>query len=136
MGIFSNLFGKKKENLPIARLSGNGEYELEVVGESNYQKAFSKITGGKTEDGHEMKVEAVLIHDDHNPSDNKAIAVSINGEIVGYLSKQHARRFRKLMADAGGPGSPAVCDALIVGGWNRGGGDEGFFKLRLDLPME
>ncbi len=136
MGVFDKLFGTKKNDLPIARLSGNGEYELEAVGESNYQKALIKITGGKTEHGHEMEIEAVLIHDNNNPYDNKAIAVSVDGDIVGYLSKKHARQFRKLMADAGGPGSPAVCDALIVGGWDRGGGNEGHFGVRLDLPMD
>ena len=83
-----------------------------------------------------MEVEAILIHDDRNPYDNKAIAVSVEGEIVGYLSREHARQFRKLMAEAGGAGRPAVCDALIVGGWNRGGGDEGHYGVRLDLPME
>lgn len=135
MGLFRKLFGKK-EKPPIVRLTGNGDYELDAVGESNYQKALLKIIGGKTEEGHHMEVEAILIQDDCNPYDNKAIAVSIEGEIVGYLSREHARQFRKLMAEAGGARSPAVCDALIVGGWNRGGGDEGHFGVRLDLPME
>jgi len=136
VGVFSKLFGTKKQDLPIARLTGNGKYELEAVGESAYQKSFLKITGGKTEDGHQMKIEAILVHNDKNPYDNKAVVVSIDGDIVGYLSKKDARKFRKLMADAGGPGSPAVCDALIVGGWDRGGGDEGYFGIRLDLPLE
>ena len=135
MGLVSRLFGSKKQAQQVAILGGNGSYELQVVGESHYQKALEKITGGKTKDGHEMEVEAMLIHDDKNPYDNQAVAVKINGELVGYLSRDLARQFRKQMAASGYQNKPALCKALIVGGWNRGGGDEGHFGVRLDLPL-
>ena len=134
MGIFSSLFGKKKEQLPIVRLDSSGEYNVEVVGESHYQEALSFITGGKTPNGHELEIDALLIHDDGNPYDNQAIAVSISGEIVGHLDKRLARQFRARMKEAGVSGHPAACGALVVGGWDRGNGDGGSFGVRLDLP--
>ena len=136
MGIFSWLSGNKKGQQQIVRLEGPGEFDLEIVGESHYQKELNSITGGKTRDGHEMEVEALLIHDNKNPYDNQAIAVSIEGEIVGHLDRKLARQFRKRMNEAGVPGYPAVCNAVIVGGWKRPNGDEGNYGVRLDLPTE
>ena len=136
MGLFSWLRGNKKQTKQIIHLKGDGSFALEIVGESFYQDALENITGGKTEDGHEMEVEALLNYDDDNPYDNKAIAVSVEGEIVGYLSRKLARQFRDRMEETGCPGESAVCKALIVGGWDRGNGDEGHFGVRLDLPVE
>ena len=135
MGLLDWFTGKKK-SLPIARVDGTGDFRLEIVGESHYQKALEKITGGKTPDGHEMELDALLIHDDGNPYDNKAVAVTIGGDIVGYLDKKLARQFRERMEEAGFPYHPAVCKALIVGGWDRGNGDEGYFGVKLDMPVE
>lgn len=134
MGIFSSLFGGRKQPKQIARLDGPGTFSIDIVGESHYQDELEEITGGKTEEGHRMEVDALLVHDDGNRYDNKAVAVSIEGEIVGHLDKKLARQFRKRMAEAGIAGYPAACKAYIVGGWDRGGGDEGQFGVKLDLP--
>ena len=134
MGLFSWLLGNKKQSKQIVHLEGDGSFELEIVGESFYQDALDNITGGKTEDGYEMEVEAMLNYDDDNPYDNKAIAVSIEGEKVGHLSRKLARQFRERMEETGCPGASAVCKALIVGGWDRGNGDRGDFGVKLDLP--
>jgi hypothetical protein len=80
-------------------------------------------------------VEATLVHDDNNPYDNKAIRVDIAGMTVGYLSREDARQYRKLLEEAGYAGIPAICPAMIVGGWNRGGDNIGHFGVRLDLPL-
>ena len=117
-------------------LEGDGSYAFDIVGESHYQDALEKITGGKTEDGYEMEVKVLLVHEDGNPYDSKAVSVSIEGDIVGYLDKRIARQFRKRMAESGIPGYPAVCNALIVGGWDRGGNNQGHFGVELDLFSE
>ena len=128
MGLF-DWFSSKKKAQQIWRIDGPGDFEIEVVGESHYQDALENITGGKTEDGHEMEKDALLIHHDENPYDNQAVVVSIEGEIVGYLNRKLARQFRVKMKEAGVAGQPAVCRALIVGGWDRGDGDEGHFGV-------
>ena len=137
MGLFSSIFGrKKKEPEQLVEIDGAGDFEMDIVGESYYQDALNKITGGKTKGGHRMEVHAILLHNDENPHDNKAIAVTIEGELVGHLDRFLARYFRKRMIEAGFEGHPAVCKALIVGGWDRGGGDEGHYGVKLDLPYK
>lgn len=137
MGLLSWPFGgESQQSIPIVSLKGPGTYSLEVVGESHYQSALDSICGGRTEDGHDMIVEARLIHEDDNPYDDKAIRVEINGETVGYLNRANARQYRKKLNKAGYPGMDAICSAKIVGGWDRGGDDKGHFGVRLDVPTE
>ena len=107
-----------------------------MVGESHYQDALDSIAGGKNEEGHRLEKDALLVHDDKNPHDSKAVAVSIEGEIVGYLDRKLARQFRARMKEAGVEGYPAVCQALIIGGWDDGDGGEGQYGVRLDLPHQ
>lgn len=120
---------------PRRAIEGTGNYPQEIVGESNYQKALDRIAGGKSEDGHELSVTAELILDDRNPHDNQAVRVQVDGNIVGYLSKQDARNYRRWLRDQEAPARVIVeCQALIVGGWRRGSGDEGHYGVRLDIP--
>jgi hypothetical protein len=70
----------------------------------------------------------------HNPYDSKAIRVDIQGNTVGYLSRENARQYRKRLEKAGHKGMTATCFAMVVGGWDRGSGDKGHFGVRLDLP--
>lgn len=134
MGLLSRLFGGSRQNKAVANLPGPGTYAIDVVGESNYQVALEAICGGRTDDGHDITVMATLVHEDDNPHDNKAIRVDIDGETVGYLSRKDARQYRKKIAEAGCPGIVATCSAMIVGGWDHGGGDIGHFGVKLDLP--
>jgi hypothetical protein len=75
-----------------------------------------------------------LVLDDDNPYDSLAVRVEIRGCIVGHLSRENAREYRRQLKKAGHPALTASCKALIVGGWDRGGGDRGHFGVRLDLP--
>lgn len=120
----------------IVDLSGPGTFSIQIVGESHYQDAIEAICGGRTEDGVNMIMNAVLIHEDDNPHDNKAVRVDIEGMTVGYLDRNNAREYRQKLKKAGYPGMNAKCSALIVGGWDRGEDDRGFFGVKLDLPTE
>lgn len=106
------------------------------MGELTYQSALSAICGGRTEAGHRKIVVATLVHEDDNPHDNQAIRVDVGATTVGYLSRANARRYRKKLREAGHPGITATCSAMIVGGWERGGGDKGDFGVKLDLPTD
>ena len=119
-----------------AELPGPGTYEVEVVGESHYQKELERICGGRTAESARVKTTAVLVLDDHNPYDSKAVRVEVGGYVVGHLSRENARQYRKKLQEAGHPRIRASCKALIVGGWDRGNGDRGHFGVRLDLPTE
>jgi len=128
------LFSRKKEPT-IIRIEGPRKFALDIVGESHYQTALDRLAGGKTEDGHKLEMEALLFLDNENPHDNKAVAVSIEGKIVGYLDRERARSYREQIAAAGQPDAAAVVAARIVGGWLRQD-SEGHYGVKLDIPIE
>lgn len=138
MGLLSWLFGgrsKGSDQVPVLHIEGPGKFALDVVGESNYQTALDDICGGLSEDGHSLLVDAYLVHEDDNQYDPKAVVVLIDSQTVGYLSREQAREFRKVVAETGRPGVAATCKAKIVGGWDRGDGDQGSYGVKLDLPL-
>ena len=122
------------EPLHIAR--GRG-YTVEVVGEVHRQDALNAICGGKCEDGHDLKTTAQLLLIDDNPYDPNAVGVFINSELVGYIPRDAARHVRAEVIGLSPDERPVTCDAKIVGGWDRGDGDEGHYGVKLSLsnPM-
>ena len=114
-------------------IRGPGEYLMEIVGESHYQEALSTICGGRIEGGHNLKVAALLICDDKNPYDNKAIRIEIKGETVGHLDRERAREYRKKLTQADLLGRTVVCPAIIEGGGAKGSWSA--FGVRLDIGI-
>ena len=121
---------------PAGRISGPGDYEVDVVGESHYQDALERICDGRTDESAEKYVDAALILEDDNRHDRKAVRVDIEGRTVGYLSREFARSYRDRLKQAGHPDLVGICKAVIVGGWDRGKRGRGHFGVRLDLPYE
>jgi hypothetical protein len=119
----------------VLRLPGFGAFALEAVGESHHQAALERIAGGRGPDGVDTMVDATLVYEDNNPYDSDAIRVEIAGVTIGYLSREHAREYRRQMATAGHTGATAVCAANIRGGWYRGDDDQGNFGVRLDVAV-
>jgi hypothetical protein len=126
MGLLNWLFGKKKKQ-KIVRLE-SGHFEFDMVGESFYQNNLEEICGGKTEESAEFECEAVLIPESDSPYDKNAVRVEIEFKQVGHLSRQHAEEYRKILGDR-----VSICDAVIVGGWDRGSDDQGHFGVKLDI---
>ena len=116
--------------------NGPGTYSVDVVGESHYQEALEDICGGRTEEGHRLEVDAFLVPEDDNPHDPKAVCIYIQDQPVGHLDRETAQGFRKQLEVAGLTGVAMKCSAIIVGGWDRGGDDQGFFGVKIDLPTE
>ncbi|MDP9198094.1 MAG: hypothetical protein M3O07_02615 [Pseudomonadota bacterium] len=116
----------------LIRLVGQGTFEFDIVAESRYQDSLKELYGDGTHDGHTKKVEALLIYDYAYQHDDKAVSVSIDGKIVGFLDRTLARNFRARMNLLCSPGVPAVCEAMIVEGWD---GNDGHFGVKLDLPQ-
>ncbi|MGI5865821.1 MAG: HIRAN domain-containing protein [Myxococcales bacterium] len=122
---------------PSNRVSGyqalNPLGMVEVVGESFYQDALARITGGKRADGHELPVVAGLLAESNNKYDPNAIGVWINGFMVGHLSREDAAVYAPVLHPLSAKGIVGTCPAVIVGGWDRGNGDEGHFGVKLKL---
>jgi hypothetical protein len=111
-------------------------FTLPVVGESHYQEAIAEIAGGKSEDGAHCHCQATLFLEDENRYDRNAVRVEIDGRTVGHLARADAVQYRKELRKNGAARATLRCDAIIVGGWSRGDGDEGSFGVRLDIQLD
>lgn len=111
-------------------VAGDCSFPLGAVGESFCQSALESICGPRVPDGHHVPAAATLLCENDNRYDSKAVRVEIRGQRVGYLSREHARLYRRKY------GRRTVhCAGLIVGGWDRGGGDAGHFGVKLDIRL-
>lgn len=121
--------------LPPLPVRSNGRYAFNIVGESHYQDAIEAIVGGRTREGADEVADAVLACERDNPHDGNAVRVDIEGRTVGYLSREHAEKYRRWTATLSPPDRDVTCPARIVGGWDRGNGNRGHFGVKLDLPF-
>lgn len=109
-------------DMPRVSITGTRQFDMEIVGESHYQRALRQIAGpGDVR----QYCDAELIPEDDNQHDDKAVAVFIEGELVGYLSRSNARAFRRRYR-----GVIGHCEAVVVGG-GKGKKNLGVW---LDLP--
>ena len=114
-------------------IEGDGNYSTDIVGESRYQDALERICSGRTREGQEKKVTATLNYEDSNPHDHLAVRIDIESQTVGYLDRNLARKLRKILSKRGFKGSRIQCNAMIVGGWDRGEDNRGHFGVKLDM---
>lgn len=115
-----------KSNYVIA---GDGNYDFDIVGESNYQDALERVAG-RSDESAEYYCTAQLVPEPKNPHDNRAIRVDIDGQPVGYISRSETIDFHRVLR-----GRPASVDAIIVGGWERGKRGRGHFGVKLDIAI-
>lgn len=116
------------------KIEGPGTFAIDVVGVSRRQDALAAIVEEHGRSGRTATVEAVLVLEDSNPHDPNAVRVEIDGALVGYLSRDNARRYRADLAAAGTPGASVSSQARIVGGFETASGERAHFGVRLDLP--
>lgn len=100
----------------LHRWPEDGIYSQAVVGESNYQEALRSIWDKCSEEG----ADAILLHEDHNKHDNKAVAVFVDKQLVGYLSRNDARNFRR-RCGRNKVGAASICKARVSGKDGKGG---------------
>jgi hypothetical protein len=116
---------------------GMGNFDFEIVGESNYQSILAGLAGEHGAESTEAQHTATLLLEDSNPYDPKAVAVQIAGTTVGYLSREDARRYRRRLGQKRLTGVNATCDAIVVGGGTRRNGEKLSYGVKLDIkPFE
>lgn len=76
-------------------------------------------------------VTAQMVLEPTNRFDPNAVRVDVGGATVGYLSRTDAPKWSGLLTQLAAEGIVPTCRARIIGGWDRGAGDEGHFGLRL-----
>ncbi|MGD9980236.1 MAG: HIRAN domain-containing protein [Hyphomonadaceae bacterium] len=116
------------------RIDGPGTFAVDVVGVSRRQDTLAAIVERHRRSGRTVTVDAMLVLEDSNPHDANAVRVEIDGELIGYLSRDNARRFRADLAAAGQPRASVRCKARIVGGFETASGERAHLGVRLDLP--
>lgn len=122
MGFLDRLRGRSEPTVVSVQAHVHtGDEDLEVVGESHYQEALWRICGGQP-GGERVRhqVYAVLVPEESNPHDENAVAVHVDGCVVGYLSRSDAADYRVGLLDAMGRcGGHVALAAVVVGGGLR-----------------
>ena len=117
--------------IPLA--AGRG-FNVQAVGESQFQSEIASIVGGPCAEGHNCHVPAELVLSG-NERDPDAVGIRINDLPVGYLPFDVAKQVRPLLTALRSRNKPITCKAKIVGGWDRGRGDRGYFGVKLSLSL-
>ena len=116
-------------------VTGDGHYNLEVVGEPGCQKYLEMLNKRFLKQGGQQALIAKLHYENCNPHDNKAIRVVINGGKVGYLLPRDARLFRMRLERVDQEGVIIACNAIITGGKRTWQLKKTVFEVRLDLQL-
>ena len=149
MGLLRSLFGGKDRQRPRFNVAPKVPEpkiakrlvflprgaRFEVVGESRYQEELQRLAGGRTPSGHSKLVVAMLFPEEDNPVDPNAVQVVVNELVVGYIPRESCVEFREFIATARERRSFLAAHAVIVGGWDRGDSDTGFFGIYLDVNL-
>jgi hypothetical protein len=107
---------KLPDAAPALHWSDGGRFMAEVMTESRYQPTLKALAGEHGERAAAVQYVATLMPDDHNAYENEAVAVFIEGRMVGYLSQKASIKFRELLRKKEAAGQPSTCDAQVRGG--------------------
>lgn len=114
-----------------AYIAGDGEYDIEVDGTSEFQETLEWLARGLGEEPTDYECTAVLVPDVDDPDDPDAISVMVLGQLVGYLPPDSGERMLRAMESW--KFDYAKCEAVIGGGWYRNKDDRGDFQIWLDV---
>lgn len=87
---------------------------LDVVGESFHQDAISAVSGRRGAEALSFDCVAVLVPEERNPHDPLAIAVQVDGRVVGHLGRQDARLYHPVVDAALELQVVVACNARIA----------------------
>jgi hypothetical protein len=97
--------------------AGCGQFGLEVVGESQYQPAVLRALKGAHRKGGRRIIRVWVEREPMNPNDPKAVRIiSSYGETLGYLSREGASSYQKVLTEFEKAGLRVTCAASVYGG--------------------
>jgi hypothetical protein len=131
MGLLQHLFSGRVQLRHHRHLAATGSFSTPVEVAPEHQEALEAVVGGRSASGALHECTAFLVPEPADLDQPGSVAVHIGGYKVGHLARAEGERYRRFLAASGRPG-PALCDALVSGGWAREEG-QGYFVLRLDL---
>lgn len=120
MSFFRKLFGSEPALEPVTAEVAFASFtkrrrQLQVVGESFYQRELNSVLRRGN-----MSPSVDLFPEPKNPHDTNAVAVLLEGMIIGHLARPNAATFRREMATLG-YSSRTITG---IGAGVYGGGDE------------
>ena len=130
MGWLGSLFGLRKNRGAVI---GDGHFGFHVVGTSHHQETLAAIAGGSSRESAHHYCAALVVPQPDNPYSKHAVAVHVGGRLIGHLADDCSVDFLTALRHAGF--DEAACEAMIVGGWDRGDGDQGSFGVRLNARI-
>jgi HIRAN domain len=113
-----------------------GDELVPVVGTSHYQPALVEISGRRGDEEIRFETQATLVPEPENPHDPNAIAVHVEGRLVGYLSRDENPRWQEVVKTLGEHSHVAAAEAMIAGRGPGGGTSNLGVFLRLPTPTE
>lgn len=97
---------------------GTGKFGLEVVGESNYQKAIKRaLAGARLLPDNRTAIDIIARREPANPYDLDAVQIlnAVNGDRLGYLSRDRAKQYRRTLSDCAAAGFDVRCTGVLAG---------------------
>jgi len=124
MGLLDRLKGGRGPSVPGRTAAAvapvcllGGQEDLEIVGELAYQADLWQLCRGSVGDRIRCDIVAVLVPEPANPYDPNAIAVQIDGYVVGYLPRATAQEYLPALKDMmTRRGAYVALRGVIVGG--------------------
>lgn len=107
---------RKAQFTPAFVWDTDDSFEFEIVGESFYQDELRLAAGDHGNSSANVEVDALMVPEDDNEHDDKAVAIYVMGRKVGHMSKVDARKFRRRLSTKKVGGQVTQCRALITGG--------------------
>lgn len=107
---------KLPDAAPALHWSDGGRFMVEVMTESRYQPTLKALAGEHGERAAATQYVATLMPDDQNAYENEAVAVFVDGRMVGYLSQKASIKFRELLRKKEAAGQLSTTDAQVRGG--------------------
>jgi hypothetical protein len=104
------------DSAPALHWSDGGRFMVELMNESRYQPTLQALAGAHGDSAAAAPYVATLMPDDRNAYENEAVAVFIEGRMVGYLSQKASIKFRELLRKKEAAGQLSTVDAQVRGG--------------------
>lgn len=104
------------DSAPALHWTDGGHFMVEVMNESRYQPTLRALAGAHGDTAAATPYVATLMPDDRNAYENEAVAVFIEGRMVGYLSQKASIKFRELLRKKEAAGQLSTTDAQVRGG--------------------
>lgn len=123
-------------NVVKFRPSPNG-FEQEATAESHYQDELDYLVMVTEPTDGEIIADAELWMEDWNEYDPKAVAVSIEGDTIAYLSSKAGDNtaYREQVKALGYPNCIGECKAKIVGGHQLEDDSKASYGVRLNIDV-